>query len=293
VAAFLTWNEISRSTQIEPETYYLLGKKRARAEEAYHKVSAGENLWDVSQRYGVRQKKLRRYNRLASDEEIRPGMTLWLASRKPKDADKKIDADEIIEVDKTATFAWTANSTPPESRGVEIMPVTASSERILTEEDPIDQHDSATPDNSAQKALDSAQNLQPETTIKMLPDSGVKKIEEIQSPEPRVKEHVVQPKETLYGIAHTYNVGVMDLVRWNDLNLQDGIRPGQILKLSEGEQLADHSASVRLVEHEVKTTDTLYSIARKYGVTIKDLMEWNNKKDFSLAIGEKLKIQAK
>jgi membrane-bound lytic murein transglycosylase D len=45
------------------------------------------------------------------------------------------------------------------------------------------------------------------------------------------------------------------------------------------------------IEHEVRTTDTLYSIARKYGVTIKELMEWNNKKDFTLAIGEKLRIQ--
>ena len=49
----------------------------------------------------------------------------------------------------------------------------------------------------------------------------------------------------------------------------------------------------KLIEHEVKNTDTLYSIARKYGVTIKDLMEWNDKKDFNLAIGEKLKIQGR
>jgi membrane-bound lytic murein transglycosylase D len=42
--------------------------------------------------------------------------------------------------------------------------------------------------------------------------------------------------------------------------------------------------------HEVKTSDTLYSIARQYNVTIKEIMEWNEKKDFSLIVGEKLKI---
>ena len=42
--------------------------------------------------------------------------------------------------------------------------------------------------------------------------------------------------------------------------------------------------------HEVKASDTLYSVARQYGVTIKDLMSWNQKKDFVLSIGEKLKI---
>lgn len=42
--------------------------------------------------------------------------------------------------------------------------------------------------------------------------------------------------------------------------------------------------------HEVRPSDTLYSVARQYGVTIKEIMEWNGKKDFSLAIGEKLRV---
>ncbi len=42
-----------------------------------------------------------------------------------------------------------------------------------------------------------------------------------------------------------------------------------------------------------KSSDTLYSIAREYGVTIKELMEWNQKKDFSLTVGEKLRIVKK
>ena len=74
----------------------------------------------------------------------------------------------------------------------------------------------------------------------------------------------------------------MDLVRWNNLNIQDGIRPGQVLKLSENQTVSDELVSKSPIEHEVKNTDTLYSIARKYGVTIKELMEWNNKKDFHL-----------
>jgi len=44
--------------------------------------------------------------------------------------------------------------------------------------------------------------------------------------------------------------------------------------------------------HEVKSTDTLYSVARQYGVTIKDLMEWNDKKDFALSVGEKLRVRS-
>jgi membrane-bound lytic murein transglycosylase D len=45
--------------------------------------------------------------------------------------------------------------------------------------------------------------------------------------------------------------------------------------------------------HLVKVSDTLYSVARQYGVTIKELMEWNDKKDFSLSVGEKLKVRSR
>ncbi len=45
--------------------------------------------------------------------------------------------------------------------------------------------------------------------------------------------------------------------------------------------------------HEVKASDTLYSVARQYGVTIRELMEWNAKKDFGLTVGEKLKVRSR
>jgi hypothetical protein len=42
--------------------------------------------------------------------------------------------------------------------------------------------------------------------------------------------------------------------------------------------------------HVVQKSDTLYSIARRYGVTVQQLMAWNDKKDVSLMPGEQLKI---
>ena len=88
----------------------------------------------------------------------------------------------------------------------------------------------------------------------------------------------------------------MELVSLNKLDLQAGIHPGQVLKLSASEQTsvasaqAEKSPQNREFYHQVRTSDTLYSIARQYNVTIKEIMEWNEKKDFSLSVGEKLKI---
>jgi membrane-bound lytic murein transglycosylase D len=192
-------------------------------------------------------------------------------------------------VDNGSTFAWTAESAPAAT--VDSKSTVAPTENNAGAAGLLVAKAAVIMENSTEKDLDSTQNIQPVVAAVQV-DSVAQNAEQMVVILPKSNEHVVQPKETLYGIAHTYNVGVMDLARWNNLNIQDGIKPGQVLKLSDG-QTASNDLPVKEIEHEVKNTDTLYGIARKYGVTIKDLMEWNNKKDFNLAIGEKLKIQGR
>jgi membrane-bound lytic murein transglycosylase D len=83
----------------------------------------------------------------------------------------------------------------------------------------------------------------------------------------------------------------MELVEWNDLKIQDGIQPGQVLKLNDGSVTAS-SAPVKEKEivHVVKSSETLFSVARKYGVSIQELMDWNGKSDSGLHVGERLKV---
>ncbi len=285
---FLAWNDITKNSSIAPDDYYLLGKKRARGEEPYHQVSEGDDLWKISQMYGVQLRKIRRFNRMNSGDKVKPGTTIWLASKKPKNADE-VKSDEIIEVDKTATFAWSAT---PE------LDVPAQNQATVTPQADVKQDlDSARSgsepitNETDQKAVDSTQTLQPQMIVAQ--DSANISSENIVVSTGNHKEHIVKPKETLYGIAHTYNVGVMEIVEWNSLNIQDGIKPGQVLKVSESQPIEENIVGRSSIEHEVKNTDTLYGIARKYGVTIKQLMEWNNKKDFNLAIGEKIKIEGR
>jgi membrane-bound lytic murein transglycosylase D len=49
-------------------------------------------------------------------------------------------------------------------------------------------------------------------------------------------------------------------------------------------------ASARLVTHEVKKGETLFSIARHYGLEVRALMEWNSLTNPRLRIGQRLKI---
>lgn len=309
LSSFLKWNDISISDKVRSGDYYLLGKKRNRAQESYHKVLAGETLWSISQQYAVQMKKLRKYNRLGSDSDIRPGMTLWLSTQKPKDSDKDRVATPV-EVNEGETFAWEV--TPAEEASAkERATITIKPEVVEVKDEVVVQDTAQTSGKivtiSAAEELpaDTAKAKEVTDSARTLPAIGS---QVVTIPSDSISEtptnpvtsrsgvHVVQAKETLYGIARQYNVSVMDLVNWNGLDLQKGIKPGQVLKLTPPQEglakKTEEGAAMNLV-HEVKPTDTVYSIARKYGVTIKDLMEWNNKTDFNLSVGEKLRIMKK
>lgn len=317
LSSFLKWNDISVSDQMREGQYYLLGKKRARAATAYHTVATGENLWSISQQYGVQVKKLKRYNRIDSDQDLKPGMTLWLSARKPKNSDNNTTPPtKVIQVDNAQTFAWDVN--PSETQAttattpvVKTPPATQETIKPATQEETI----KVTPPPSEtlppavtqtpvvvvepgkpvkiQEAVDSSKTLQAQVTVPQPVDTMVQRVPEVIVPE-RPATHTVQQGETLYSIARQYNLGVMDLVNANNLNLQESIKPGQVLKLSESQSIENSVVTPEKpseTEHQVKPTDTLYSIARQYGVTIKELMEWNNKKDFTLSVGERLKVK--
>jgi membrane-bound lytic murein transglycosylase D len=307
LSAFLKWNDLSISDAVQPGQRFLLGKKRARSTEAYHKVRTGETLWSVSQVYGVQMKKLRKYNRMSSaDEALVPGTTLWLSSMRPRDSNKAVKTTDVVQIDQQETFAWetaptpVAVVTPPPVQNMPVIPQNAAQDTVkstpvIPTPEPVAVVDTATnvktSDVSA-STQDSVQTLQVTPPPVTVARDSVATI--IVEPPPAKKDtHIVQVKETLYGIAKQYNVAVMDLVRWNNLDLQQGIRPGQVIKLTDPQPVTTQpvaSAQPTQIVHEVKASDTLYSVARKYGVTIKELMDWNGKKDFSLSTGEKLKV---
>ncbi|MBX7205461.1 MAG: LysM peptidoglycan-binding domain-containing protein [Bacteroidia bacterium] len=105
--------------------------------------------------------------------------------------------------------------------------------------------------------------------------------------------HVVAEKETLYGIAKKYNLTVDELIALNQLqNLN--VRVGQelvILQNAKRNEMPEENKVQEPVFHIVTAKETLYSISRKYNVTIDELMSLNGLKDFTLSIGQQLRIE--
>jgi membrane-bound lytic murein transglycosylase D len=119
--------------------------------------------------------------------------------------------------------------------------------------------------------------------------------------------HVVAKGETQYGISRKYGITTDELRTWNGLG-DLPLSIGQSLKVvapavtsstgpltPAGPSLAATPAPAAPkggpATHTVSMGESMYQISRRYGVTIKDIMEWNRKADFNVVPGEKLLIK--
>lgn len=94
----------------------------------------------------------------------------------------------------------------------------------------------------------------------------------------------VMKGDTLYGIAKKLDTTVDELKKINNID-NNAISIGQILKVP-----AKTIDTGETELYQVKAGDTLYSIANKYGITLKELKAINNLNDDKLAIGQLLNV---
>lgn len=107
--------------------------------------------------------------------------------------------------------------------------------------------------------------------------------------------HVVKSGETLGKIAAKYKCSVTDLKKWNNLK-STTIKVGQRLKVYPPETLNTSSKSATPAKigsgttYTVKSGDSLWSISKKYGVSVDHIKKLNNLKSNDLKVGQKLKL---
>jgi membrane-bound lytic murein transglycosylase D len=256
ISSFIKYNDITIDHPVKGGEFYFIEKKKKKSDLPSIRTKLGEDLWALSQKYGVRLKSLRKLNPDLDEKILSRGTYVRLNSSAQEQEVAPVqiaDSNEDVEVAELSgeTFAWAFK--PSEKKQVGI-------------------------NYTDKEKLTSVTNL-----------SG--------TPESLPATHVVKSGETLYSISQTYSIPVTTLVAYNQLNPDDVLKPGQEIQLkktstSEIETVTkqDVNSEKQLIEYEVKSSDTLYSVARQFGITIKELMDWNNKTTFNLSKGEKLKI---
>jgi membrane-bound lytic murein transglycosylase D len=135
--------------------------------------------------------------------------------------------------------------------------------------------------------------------------------QEILGKEKKWFEHEVKKGETAWGIAQMYNISVIQLKEWNRLGSY-ALREGQKLRVFSVFEIHELPAkrSVNSVDvyipkknkraqttqkniqyHTIQRGETLYSIARKYRMSVAELKQLNHMTGDDIRAGKRLKVK--
>ncbi len=98
--------------------------------------------------------------------------------------------------------------------------------------------------------------------------------------------HVVKEGETLYKISRDYEMTVSELRELNPI--VSVLQPG--IKLNVRKKLGVESRKQQVLEHQVKSGETLYQISKQYNVKVSQIRDLNELTEDKISVGQTIKI---
>lgn len=89
-------------------------------------------------------------------------------------------------------------------------------------------------------------------------------------------EHVITRGDTLWDLSRKYNVTLAQIRSWNKLTNNAILKEGQKIKILQSNQIQTAQLTTRTVNYRVRSGDSLVKIARRFSVTVDDILKWNN-----------------
>jgi membrane-bound lytic murein transglycosylase D len=262
----IKYNELEKNDPVIAGQIYYLQPKKNKADKDYHIAQENESFWSISQKYGLKKSKVLKFNRIGRNEKLQVGRVLWIAETRPIIVPveiKSIEKPVSKEIVKEALY------TAKKETASETAQVVKAEESEMF------------PDEFYEDEKKNAIVASVPTDAPSITESGSQ------------KTHTVVKGETFYSISKLYGVQIVDLKRWNELNEQSALKIGQVLVIKNNESVSpvrENSKSANFITYTVKAGDSIYGIAKQYKVTIKQVQVWNNKADYTISVGEELKI---
>lgn len=255
----------------------------------YHKVKRGDNLGEISDKYGVSVAEVKKWNRLKGNN-IAVGRSLKIIKneRVVTTNKKEIKADKnAIEVSVASTDNEKGSDFYVVERGDNLFSISKNFNVSLED----------------LKKWNNINDLNVEQGSKLtLSENDKTETEIANKTEVKITEHIVDKGESIGIIAKKYDVSISDIKEWNNLD-SNIIQFGAKLIVGKKHIISSENKNnpikretivvndrneVKL--YYVKKGDSLFSIAKKYNVTASDIKKWNGIKNESLKPGMKLKI---
>ena len=253
----------------------------------YHNVKRGENLGEISNKYDVAVSDVKKWNNLKSSN-IPVGKSLKIIKNERVVSIVKKE----IKSENSVAFNDAKESTEKPSDFYEVQ----KGDNLFTI---AKKFNVSFEDLKKWNNLDTA-NLQQGSKLTL---ANANEIEVTFKSETRSVEYIVEKGDNLANIAKKYDVALSDLKDWNhvdDNSIQTGMKlivSKKLFVTTDSKPKSSKKEFIAAVEKEefklyhVKKGDSLFSIAKKSGVTVSDIKKWNQDiKVESLKPGMKLKI---
>lgn len=239
-----------------------------------HKVSEGENLYIISQKYGINLAELKRINNIDESGLIKIGQSLIISDPNLQFVEQTILKEHTVLANESFTdIAAKYNISVSDLKKLnKIKQKTKSIKRGKILKVPVVEVVAV---NSNGETISNSEIVLSNNNPSVKESNKIK-----QEGKPLI--HKVRSGENLEKIAAKYDCSVEQIKEWNpDLVDGDKIFKDTKLKIySKSPSSKDvASKSSKSTKYKIKNGDTLSSIADKFGVTVKELQAWNNIKD--------------
>lgn len=247
---------------------YLEPKHRVGIAESYHVAKENEQLIHISQEYGIQLRTLIRLNHISKDDVIVAGQKVFL---------KDENTQSVLVENKSLTEKDHQN-----------MPTETSSTPKKIAYIPTQKTTIVTPEKEEKVTINRKEELKKEEVISdygypseeiMSSQASVSSNEENLSPLDRLKAHMDQ---NVYPDRTTSPVNTVEPSLYET-------RPAGSTDKTQS-QIVSNAPSSGL--HKVQKGETAYGISKKYGITLKQLSDWNQLNGrMNIQVGQELKVK--
>ena len=247
----------------------------------FHDISETEDLYNVSLKYAVRPSDLRLWNNINYGMYPKKGdkLSVWLTKDKYKELYGSVEEEK-----KTENITESTIKDPGKDEVIEETNSEGTNETVLVNKE----HKN---DPDVKKDVEVKKDTEVKKDVEVKKDTEVKKEKKTSTDTKKKKQsyqtYTVKEGDNLTEIADSYDVDIVDIKDWNELE-SDKIMVGQKLKIYSDKKVTSSSKKSRT--YTVKEGDNLTKIADANGVSVADIKEWNGLESDVIVEGQVLKL---
>lgn len=277
---FLLFNDMSDRDAVEEGQVYYLQRKLRKGPIEKHQVQSGETMWSLSQMFGIKLKNLLKFNRMRTSIPIQEGQIVYLQKKRPKtdpiESNKGIKEQEPqqkVPVMETYEEETVAKNNKPKK--------TPSPEEVMT--------------NPGETVVIERTSKRPTPTKKEPATETVSTVATTAKEESEDDDIIVINEDEDKTDYTTSTTPVKPAPTNPNVTIKNSPTTTEVKKtMPATTATTTTSAAPKSGMHTVDVGQTLYSIARQYKVSVKDLAAWNGfSTDERVKVGQELIVSNK